>query len=137
MCFLHRTQTCGNVNKQSDVYSFGIILLELITGRPAIIRSSQGDFHILNWVESMIKTGDIQQIVDYKLGGEFDQNSAWKIIEVAMSCTQPTVVQRPDISHVLGELKECLASHPQNTSTQTCIMSQRILSASEMSPSPR
>ncbi|XP_023548657.1 putative leucine-rich repeat receptor-like protein kinase At2g19210 isoform X2 [Cucurbita pepo subsp. pepo] len=130
------TQGCGNVNKQSDIYSLGIILLELVTGQPAITRTSGGNFHILNWVEPMIQTGDIQQIVVFKLGGQFNHNSAWKIIELAMSCTQSTALQRPDISHVLGELKECLPVH-QSTSPQTSIMSTRILSESEIAPSPR
>ncbi|XP_038899862.1 probable LRR receptor-like serine/threonine-protein kinase At1g51880 isoform X2 [Benincasa hispida] len=132
-----------NVNKQSDVYSFGIILLELITGKPAIKRGSssmfEGNFHILNWVESMIKnTGDIEKIVDSKLGGEFNQNSAWKIVELGMSCTQPTALKRPDMRHVFGELKECLAVHQNTTTTtETRIISTRVLSHSEIAPSPR
>ncbi|XP_023521500.1 probable LRR receptor-like serine/threonine-protein kinase At1g51880 [Cucurbita pepo subsp. pepo] len=130
------THTHGNVNKQSDVYSFGIIMLELITGQPAVTKSSQGNFYLLNWVESVIRTGDIEHIVDSKLGGDFDKNSAWKIIELAMSCTQPNAVQRPDMSHVLEELKECLAVL-QSTSTQTRVMSTRVLSESEIAPSPR
>ncbi|KAF5453081.1 hypothetical protein F2P56_028020 [Juglans regia] len=103
-----RSHATGKVNKKSDVYSFGIILFELISGRPAIIRGSMEDTHILDWVIPMIERGDIQNIVDPRLEGEFNTNSAWKAVEIAMSCTLATAIQRPDMSQVLIELKECL-----------------------------
>ncbi|XP_042967980.1 senescence-induced receptor-like serine/threonine-protein kinase isoform X2 [Carya illinoinensis] len=103
-----RSHATGNADKKSDVYSFGIILFVLISGRPAIIRGSMEDTHILDWVITMIERGDIQNIVDPRLEGEFNTNSAWKAAEIAMSCTLPTAIQRPDMSQVLIELKECL-----------------------------
>ncbi|KAK0595963.1 hypothetical protein LWI29_011494 [Acer saccharum] len=100
---------CGISNKKSDVYSFGVILFELITGQPALKRGPEEDRYILQWATPVIERGDIQNIVDPKLQDEFNTNAAWKIVEIAMSCVRPTAVQRPDISHVLAELKECLA----------------------------
>ncbi|XP_022715074.1 putative leucine-rich repeat receptor-like serine/threonine-protein kinase At2g19230 [Durio zibethinus] len=102
-------QVSGNLNKKSDVYSFGIILVELITGQPAIIRSHERSIHILQWLSPIVEKGDIRTIIDPRLQGEFDVNAAWKIVEIAMSCAQPTSIQRPDISYVLTELKECMA----------------------------
>ncbi|XVF26878.1 hypothetical protein REPUB_Repub14bG0057800 [Reevesia pubescens] len=99
----------GNFNKKSDVYSFGIILFELITGQPVIIKSSDYNVHLLEWVSPIIQKGDIRQIVDPMLQNEFNVNAAWKAVEISMSCVPPTSIQRPDISHVLAELKECLA----------------------------
>ncbi|XP_041015248.1 putative leucine-rich repeat receptor-like serine/threonine-protein kinase At2g19230 [Juglans microcarpa x Juglans regia] len=99
----------GNFRKESDVYSFGIILFELITGRPAIIRGPMQNDHILDWVYPLIEMADIQNIVDPRLEGEFSTTSAWKVVEIAMSCALPVAIQRPDMSQVLVELKECLA----------------------------
>ncbi|WJX91987.1 hypothetical protein P8452_73692 [Trifolium repens] len=102
-------QRTGNTNKKNDIYSFGIILFELITGRKALERASGENLHILQWVLPTVKRGDIQNVVDPRLQGEFSINSAWKAVEIAMSCTSPNVDERPDMSQILVELKECLS----------------------------
>ncbi|KAM4100046.1 hypothetical protein ACB094_05G039100 [Castanea mollissima] len=111
-------QSSGNFNKKSDVYSFGIILFELITGRTAIVRGPVRNNHILDWVNPLIERGDVQNIIDPRLEGEFNSTSAWKAIEIAMSCIPSYAIQRPDMSYVLAELKECLALEMAHERTQ-------------------
>jgi hypothetical protein len=43
------------------------------------------------------------------LEGEFNINSAWKPVEIAKSCILQTATERPGISQILTELKECLS----------------------------
>ncbi|GLT32722.1 hypothetical protein SLA2020_073670 [Shorea laevis] len=98
----------GHVSKKSDVYSFGIILLELVTGKPAIITQDTEDrINIINWSGLLIKKGDIWNNVDPRLNGEFDINAARKAIKIAVSCVK-SIKERPDISHVLTKLNECM-----------------------------
>ncbi|XP_038898160.1 putative leucine-rich repeat receptor-like serine/threonine-protein kinase At2g19230 [Benincasa hispida] len=105
------SQTLGHLNKKSDVYSFGIIIFELITGSPAITRSHNGNsIHLLDWVGPVMKKGNIEDVVDMRINAEVNNNSARRMGEIAMSCTHPNGDQRPDISVVLEELKECLAT---------------------------
>jgi serine/threonine protein kinase len=99
----------GKTNIKNDVYSFGIVLFVLITGRQAIVREGGQNIHILEWLIPIIEGGDIQIVVDPKLQGEFSINSAWKAIEIAMSCTSPNAIVRPDAHQILAELKECLS----------------------------
>lgn len=97
------------LNEKSDVYSYGVVLLEIITSRPAIARTHEKT-HISTWVSSMLASGDITSIVDRRLQGNFDTNSVWKAAEVAMACLSPTSTKRPMMSQVVAELKECLAA---------------------------
>ena len=67
----------------------------------------------------MIERGDVQNIVDRRLEGEYNTNSTWKAIEIAMSRIPSSyTIQRPDMSHVLAELKECLALEMDHGRTQ-------------------
>jgi hypothetical protein len=81
----------------------------LITGRKALVKVSDEYLHILDWVIPIIEGGDIENVVDPRLQGEFSINSAWKAVEIAISCTSPNAVGRPDMSLILAELKECLS----------------------------
>ncbi|KAM3699585.1 hypothetical protein ACJW31_05G036600 [Castanea mollissima] len=95
------------LNEKSDVYSFGVVLLKIITNRPVIERS-QGRTHISQWVSFMLAKGDIQNIVDPRLRGDFNVNSVWKAVEIAVVCVSPTSSRRPTMSQVVVELKESL-----------------------------
>ena len=57
----------------------------------------------------LIDEGDIHKVVDPRLYGKFEISTVWKAIEIAKSCTLNPRIQRPDISIVLIELKQCLA----------------------------
>ncbi|EXB74609.1 Putative leucine-rich repeat receptor-like protein kinase [Morus notabilis] len=97
----------NRLNEKSDVYSFGVVLLEIITGRPAISKSSK-NIHLSQWVKHMLQKGNIKSIVDPRLEENFDVNSAWKIVEIAMNCVSQYSAERPTMSQVVGELKESL-----------------------------
>ncbi|GAB4842339.1 hypothetical protein Ancab_012309 [Ancistrocladus abbreviatus] len=133
------------LNEKSDVYSFGVVLLELITGLPAIIRGSD-TIHLVNWVKLLLDRGDIHDIIDPRLHGCFDINSAWKALEIAMACVPPTAVERPNMSQILMDLKECLAievTHEQARGLQHGASSSQVLEIAAadteiaMGPTPR
>ena len=134
MCFTftYRFYASGNYNKKSDVYSYGIVLFELITGHPAIIKGPEEITHILKWVYPLIESGDIQNIIDARLHGEFHKNSAWKAVEIAMSCVPPVAIQRPDMSQVLVEIKECLTMHMAHERGQNKTTSNNQLVAASL-----
>lgn len=97
------------LNEKSDVFSFGIVLLEIITSRP-LLSSPPERIHISLWVSQVLSTqGDIKATIDPRLRGNYDTNSAWKAVEVAMTCVSQTSHQRPTMNQVVTVLSQCLS----------------------------
>ncbi|CAI8594646.1 unnamed protein product [Vicia faba] len=95
----------GNLNEKSDIYSYGIVLLELITGLPAVIKGKPS-IHILEFVRPHLEKSDLSKIIDPRLQGKFDEDSCQKVLGLAISCTASTSIQRPTMNVVLSELKQ-------------------------------
>lgn len=98
----------AHFSKRSDIFSFGVILMELVTGKTALARGTEENMHLLDWVLPLFERGDIGSIVDQKLCGNFRVDAAWKLVETAIACQHESPAQRPDISEALTELKQCL-----------------------------
>lgn len=129
------------LNEKSDVYSFGVVLLEIITSRP-IISQTHERVHIAKWVSFMVGKGDIKNIVDSRLKGNFDSNSVWKTVEKALDCVSSRSITRPTMSEVVIELKECLAAElarkkkSRHTDSEDSMEMMPLKFATEMSPLP-
>ncbi|XP_019096758.1 PREDICTED: receptor-like protein kinase At3g21340 isoform X1 [Camelina sativa] len=117
------------LNEKSDVYSFGIVLLELITNQP-VINQSREKPHIAEWVGVMLTKGDIQNIMDPNLYGDYDSGSVWRAVELAMSCLNPSSTRRPTMSQVVIELNECLAYENSRGGTSQNMNSQSSVEVS-------
>jgi serine/threonine protein kinase len=92
---------------KSDVYSFGVVLLEIISGQD-VIDLSRENCNIVEWTSFILENGDIESIVDPNLHQDYDTSSAWKVVELAMSCVNRTSKERPNMSQVVHVLNECL-----------------------------
>ena len=95
--------------EMSNVYSFGIVLLEMMTNQ-RVIDQNREKRHITEWVALVLNRGDITKIMDPNLYGDYNSNSVWKALELAMSCANPSSEKRPSMSQVISVLKECLTS---------------------------
>ncbi|RWR78182.1 senescence-induced receptor-like serine/threonine-protein kinase [Cinnamomum micranthum f. kanehirae] len=102
----------NNLTQKSDVYGFGVVLLELITGQPPIIRCSTNyeKRNLVDWASPLIATRDVQVVLDPRLEGDFDANSLSKIAEIALACTSPRSIERPTMTDIVAELKDCLGT---------------------------
>uniref|UniRef100_A0A0D9XVY0 non-specific serine/threonine protein kinase n=1 Tax=Leersia perrieri TaxID=77586 RepID=A0A0D9XVY0_9ORYZ len=112
--FLGYSQQDGKnilLTEKSDMYSFGVILLELISGHEPISNDNFGLHcrNIVEWARSHMESGDIHGIIDQSLDEGYDLQSVWKIAEVATMCVKPKGVQRPSISEVLKEIQDAIA----------------------------
>ncbi|KAK1426088.1 hypothetical protein QVD17_14756 [Tagetes erecta] len=100
----------NRLTDKTDIYSFGVILLELISGQEAISNENFGINcrNIVQWAKMHIENGDIQGIIDPALGNEYDIQSMWKIAEKALMCVQPHGNMRPSMSEVIKEIQDAI-----------------------------
>lgn len=124
MIHLFRYYKSRKLGEKSDIYSFGIVLLELITGQPAVLKGKES-VHILEWVRPELRRGDFCKIVDPRLHGKYNASSVWKALGAAMACTASTSIDRPSMSFVLAELKKCLETESPGQS-ETYVVPRQI-----------
>ncbi|KAJ3671063.1 hypothetical protein LUZ60_008489 [Juncus effusus] len=95
----------GILTKKSDVYSFGVVLLEIITGLSPIIKYPNGDVvNLIHYITEKVKQHDITMVADRRFQGNYDINSVWKVMELALNCTQETSPPRPTMADVVAQL---------------------------------
>ncbi|XP_068649180.1 PTI1-like tyrosine-protein kinase At3g15890 [Aristolochia californica] len=97
----------GKVSESCDVYSFGILLLELVTGRKPIEKLPGGIKRtITEWAEPYILNERFKKLVDPRLRGNFDETQLREVINVAALCVQSEAEKRPTMKEVANLLKE-------------------------------
>lgn len=93
----------GKVSESCDVYSFGILLLEIVTCRKPIEKLQGGIKRtIIEWAEPFITKGRFKNLVHPKLHGNFEEN---QLINIAALCVQNETKKQPTMKEVVGLLK--------------------------------
>jgi serine/threonine protein kinase len=93
---------------ESDVYSFGIVLLEIACcRRPAVARDNDdGAFiHLLQWVWESYSEGAILKAADARLDGKFPEKEMERVMVVGLWCGHPDPSLRPSIRHAVSVLR--------------------------------
>ncbi|XP_048564918.1 senescence-induced receptor-like serine/threonine-protein kinase [Triticum urartu] len=89
---------------KTDVYSFGIVLLEIITGQSPVVMDPQA-VHLPNWVRQKIANGSIHDVADKKLLDLYDATSLQSVVDLAMNCLENAAINRPTMTEVASRLK--------------------------------
>ncbi|GJZ81107.1 leucine-rich repeat receptor-like protein kinase PXL1 [Tanacetum coccineum] len=98
------------VDEKSDIYSFGVVLLELLTGKQPIDPSFGESVDIVEWVRNRMNKRELEGTFDIEIGGEckFVQEEMLLVLRIALLCTNKLPKERPsmrDVITMLGEAK--------------------------------
>ncbi|XP_019052106.1 PREDICTED: probable leucine-rich repeat receptor-like serine/threonine-protein kinase At3g14840 [Nelumbo nucifera] len=95
----------GHLTDKADIYSFGIVALEIVSGKSNSGFRPEEDVYLLDWVHILKEKGALIDIVDPMLGSEFNEEQVVGMINVALLCTNPSASLRPAMSSVVSMLE--------------------------------
>ena len=96
----------GRASKESDVYSFGIVALEIVTGRRSIDRvGTNSELMLVEWIWNLYGRGDLLLAVDGMLQTNFDEKQVECMLVVGLWCAHPDQNMRPSIRQAIQVLK--------------------------------
>ncbi|CAN1184392.1 Nodulation receptor kinase [Linum perenne] len=98
-----------HLTAKSDVFSFGVVLLEIISGRePLNIQRPRNEWSLVEWAKPFIRESRIDEIVDPGVKGLYHAEAMWRVVEVALACIETSSAYRPCMADIVRELEDAL-----------------------------
>lgn len=98
------------MTEKSDIYSFGVVILELITGKLPI-DPELGDKDLATWVRTTLDQKGTDHVIDLNLDSRFKAHVS-KVLDIGLLCTCTLPVNRPSMRRVVHLLQELGAVMP-------------------------
>ncbi|XP_009135396.1 probable leucine-rich repeat receptor-like serine/threonine-protein kinase At3g14840 isoform X1 [Brassica rapa] len=96
----------GHLTDKADVYSFGVVALEIVHGRSNTSAQSKAEtFYLLDWVHVLREQNKLMEVVDPRLGTDYNREEAKTMIHIGILCTSQVPSDRPSMSTVVSMLE--------------------------------
>ncbi|GKC63199.1 LysM domain receptor-like kinase 3 [Tanacetum coccineum] len=104
-------QTTGVPSHKSDVYAFGVVILELLSGKEALkyVRDSSGNYirvSVIETVAEAVKGGYLRTWIDRRLKDSYPEDVVEKLVRLAVECLDEDPDKRPDMRWVAGRVSK-------------------------------
>eukprot|EP00850_Spirogloea_muscicola_P005870 SM000027S09651 [mRNA] locus=s27:545678:551966:- [translate_table: standard] len=98
----------GEVDEKADVYAFGVVLLELISGKLPVgsYNCSHISRSLVSWALPVIAFGHYELLVDARLEGQFDHVQLKRMVKAAELCVDSAPGNRPTMTQVVRMLED-------------------------------
>ncbi|OMO88342.1 hypothetical protein CCACVL1_08461 [Corchorus capsularis] len=94
----------GHLTEKTDVFAFGVVALEIVSGRlNSDLSLEEEQIYLLEWAWQLHENKQEVELVDSSLS-EFNAEEVKRVIGIALLCTQTSPTQRPSMSHVVAML---------------------------------
>ncbi|KAF7150078.1 hypothetical protein RHSIM_Rhsim02G0062700 [Rhododendron simsii] len=101
---------------KSDVYAFGVVLLEVLCGRPAVdTKPGEEPINLVQWAKPLIKKRELDRLVDPSLKGQIRQPCLISFVAIANNCVHESPNLRPTMAEVSSQLVHALSLQRERT----------------------
>ncbi|XP_024979481.1 probable receptor-like serine/threonine-protein kinase At4g34500 isoform X2 [Cynara cardunculus var. scolymus] len=96
----------GMLNEASDIYSFGVCLMEIVTGRSPVDHSrAPGEMNLVDWFRGMVASRRGEDLVDPKIEIQPSPRALKRVLLVCLCCTDMDASMRPKMGHIVHMLE--------------------------------
>ncbi|RYR23116.1 hypothetical protein Ahy_B03g068384 isoform B [Arachis hypogaea] len=98
----------GHLTAKSDVFSFGVVLLEMLSGRRAVDKNRpSGQHNLVEWAKPYLANKrKVHRVMDNRLEGQYSPDEAFKVAVLALRCLAPESKLRPSMDEVVSSLEQ-------------------------------
>ncbi|XP_071741653.1 putative receptor-like protein kinase At5g39000 isoform X2 [Rutidosis leptorrhynchoides] len=106
----------GKLTRKSDVYAFGVVLFEVLSGKQAVDESiDEEQWSLAIWAQDQIKMGKLNQIIEPRLNGQISKKSLKEFANIAAQCFHNQPKKRPTMAEVVVKLDSILLQERNTT----------------------